>query len=282
MSRPGNQPRTGTVSGLFYYPVKSLAGISVDHADLTAMGIPGDRMWMLVSESGRFITQREEHRLALLNTAADDDGFVISAPSGEETRLPFRCHPHELTTVRVWKDEVSAAVGPPDARAFFSSYLGYPCRPVYMPDRTARQAGRYAPDRTPLSFADAYPGLLTSEASLEDLNSRASIHLVMNRFRPNIVISHTLPYDEDSWSRLTLGSAEIACVKPCSRCVVTSVDPETGTSWTEPLRTLAGYRRIDNDVYFGQNFVVSRAGSVRVGDRITIVDRKEPLFPPAR
>jgi len=278
MSRHG-AAEEGTVAGLFYYPVKSLAGIRLDRAHLTERGIRHDRMWMLVRESGRFITQREEHRLALLRVSARDDGFQISAPSGDATWLPLECPPREMRKVTVWKDEVEAISGPDDAERFFTAYLGYPCLPVRMPEEAGRGAGSYAPDGTPVSFADAYPGLLIAEGSLADLNARASIPLVLDRFRPNIVISGTHPFAEDAWERVALGEAEIRCVKPCARCVLTTVDPESGTAGKEPLRTLAGYRKANGEVYFGQNFVVTTVGPVNVGDRIAVVERKEPLFP---
>lgn len=272
------QDTEGIVTGLYYYPVKSLAGIRLERAKLSSRGILHDRMWMLVSDTGRFITQRQEHSLALLRVMAEDDDFRISAPSGAETRLPRACPPGPTKSVRVWKDELTAVVGPPDATSFFSEYLGFPCSAVRMPERAGRTAGKHAPDGTPVSFADAYPGLLTSTDSLADLNARTSVDLVMRRFRPSIVASGSPAYAEDGWSRIQLGDAEITCVKPCARCVLTTVDPDSGAAGKEPLRTLAGYRRLGNDVYFGQNFVVSRAGTVSLGDPITIAERKEPVL----
>jgi hypothetical protein len=275
----GGRETEGTVTGLYYYPVKSLAGIRLEQAELAGRGIRHDRMWMLVSDSGKFITQRQEHSLALLRVTAEDDGFRISAPSGAETRLPRACPPGPTKSVRVWKDELTAIVGPPDATSFFSEYLGFPCSAVRMPEKADRTAGKHAPDGTPVSFADAYPGLLTTSDSLADLNARTNVDLVMRRFRPSIVVSGSPAYAEDGWSRIRLGDAEITCVKPCARCVLTTVDPDSGAAGKEPLRTLAGYRRLGNDVYFGQNFVVSRAGAVSLGDPIAITERKEPVFP---
>ena len=266
------------VTGLYYYPVKSLSGIRLQEAELTTFGIRHDRMWMLTRESGRFITQREEHRLALLKVMADDSGFVIRAPDGSATFLPVKAKSGDPVRVSVWKDELDATTGPDDAARFFSNYLGYRCVPVSMPENAGRMAREFAPDGTPLSFADAYPGLLTTETSLGDLNERTSVEIEMRRFRPNIVASGSSPFIEDTWARLRIGQAEIAFVKPCARCVLTTVDPDSGTSGKEPLKTLARYRRIQGDVFFGQNFVVSKAGMVRVGDEIEVLESKDPLF----
>jgi hypothetical protein len=266
------------VSGLYYYPVKSLSGIRLEEAELTPFGIRHDRLWMLTRDSGRFITQREEHRLALLKVTADDTGFVIRAPDGRTTFLPVTMKSGARVRVSVWKDELSAATGPDDAARFFTEYLGYRCVPVFMPENAGRMVREFAPGGTPLSFADAYPGLLTAEASLGDLNERTSVKIEMRRFRPNIVASGSSPYVEDSWGRLRIGQAEIALVKPCDRCVLTTVDPDSGASGKEPLKTLAQYRRIQGKVFFGQNFVVSKAGTVRLGDEIEVVERKDPLF----
>lgn len=266
------------VTGLYYYPVKSLAGIRLETAVLTPRGIQHDRMWMLVRENGRFITQREEHRLALLRVTVLDSRFHIVAPDGSSTMLPTSLDSGLSQNVRVWSDDVAAAAGPEDAARFFTSYLGYLCRPVRMPDDAGRTAREFAPSGTPLSFADAYPGLITSESSLEHLNRLTSTEIVMKRFRPNIVASASSPYTEDTWARIRIGEVETACVKACARCVLTTVDPDSGTVGKEPLKTLARYRRIGNDVLFGQNFVVSRPGKVRVGDEIEVLERKDPLF----
>lgn len=265
------------VTGLYYYPVKSLRGIPLEEAALAPRGISGDRMWMLSRENGRFITQREEHRLALLVVESTRDGFSISNPDGESVLLPRTPEVGERVEVSVWRDTVEAVAGPRHAVDFFSSFLGYSCRPVRMPDDGIRSAGKYAADGTPLSFADAYPGLITSEDSLRDLNTRTDVPIIMRRFRPNVVVSGAAPYAEDGWLDVNIGEVAISLVKPCSRCVLTTVNPDTAVSGKEPLRTLARYRRFENEVYFGQNFAVTKTGVVRIGDPVTVSTRKEPL-----
>lgn len=273
------EPTADVVAGLYFYPVKSLRGISLKEAELTRWGIRRDRMWMLAREGGRFITQREEHRLALLDVTESDEGYRITAPDGSFTTLPSSVDVASRERVSVWKDDFPAAVGPEDAARFFSTYLGYSCKPVFMPEKAGRKAREFAPAGTPLSFADAYPGLLTTVSSLDDLNQRTSVAIVMNRFRPNIVTSAPSPFAEDTWSRIRIGEAEIVCVKPCARCVLTTVDPDSGHSGKEPLKTLATYRRLNNDVYFGQNFVVSKSGTIRVGDAIQVLEFMDPVIP---
>ena len=261
------------VSALFYYPVKSLPGIAVNEAKLTPMGLENDRLWMLARDDGRFITQREEHSLALLSVSLEADGYRILAPGGTSTTLPLSIERRPGFHVQVWKDQFSASRGSNEAEDFFSDYLGFRCVPVFRHADGVRFAGSRAPEGTPLSFADAYPVLVVSEASLVDLNSRASIPLVMNRFRPNIVVSNTTPYAEDTWADISIGSSDLLGVKPCDRCVLTTVDPETGQSGKEPLKTLATYRRVGNDVYFGQNVVVASPGIVKKGDAVSVRSR---------
>lgn len=269
----------GVVSQLVFYPVKSLQGVSVEEAVFTPRGIKQDRMWMLVRENGKFITQREEHRLALLQLETVKGGFRITAPSGDRILLPTYVSSDSMMSVRVWKDALQAVPGPFEANEFFSDYLGYACVAVFMPDQADRTAREFAPPGTPLSFADAYPGLLITSASLVDLNERTSIPIEMARLRPNIVVSGTTSYADDGWAQIDIGEVSIDCVKPCARCVLTTVDPSTGTAGKEPLMTLARYRRIRNDVFFGQNFVVSKAGTVKLGDKVQVVQTKDLLFP---
>jgi uncharacterized protein YcbX len=178
-------------------------------------------------------------------------------------------NPTVATTVRVWKDRCAATwLGEPPGR-WFSDFLGLPCSLVHMADQSVRLANRsYAPEGTRVSFADAYPFLIISEASLADLNRRLAEPVPMNRFRPNMIIAGSEPYAEDQWSRVEINGIRLRVVKPCDRCVVTTTDQATAERGKEPLRTLGRYRKVGGKVMFGQNAVHETVGRLRVGDMV--------------
>lgn len=256
------------VSEIWIHPIKSCRGIPVEHARLERRGLADDRRYMLVDPSGRFVTQREEHRLALVAVTLQPDTLELAAPDLPTLAVPRRPARGERTTVSVWRSECDALVEP-QGSAWFSRLLGRPLRLVYMPDDVERgvSPARARPGDI-VSFADGYPLLLISQASLDDLNARLETPIEIRRFRPNIVISGCAPFAEDEPARLRIGAVELRNVKPCARCVITTVDPETATAGKEPLRTLAAYRKTDDGVLFGVNLVHEGVGEIRVGDPV--------------
>ncbi len=173
----------------------------------------------------------------------------------------------------IWGDRCEAQDGGEEAAAWFTGCLGFPARLVYMPESTFRRANPgYVAARRRVSFADAYPLLLIGSSSLVDLNQRMETALPMNRFRPNLVVSGSTPFDEDRWKQFRIGAVEFAVVKPCDRCVTTTIDQQTGVAGKEPLRTLATFRKWNGQVYFGQNVVHRQAGVLRVGQAVTVVE----------
>jgi uncharacterized protein len=199
----------------------------------------------------------------------EDRELRISAPEMPPLALPLRPTDAVTTRVSIWGQTCAASWQGEDAAGWFSEYLECTCSLVYMPDRVVRPADpTYAPSGTRVSFADAFPFLLISEASLTDLNSRLATPLPMNRFRPNLVVGGGEPYQEDEWSSITVGEIRMQVVKPCSRCVITTTDQNTAERGKEPLRTLATYRRQDGEVMFGQNVVHENQGKLRLGDTV--------------
>jgi len=261
-----------TLSALTVFPVKSLRGIAVDSWDVAARGLRMDRELMLVDDSGVLVSQREERRLALFSTELARDRIVVRAPDGAALEIAIDRRSDERVAVTVWKDTVRAEPVGRAADDWFSHRLGRSVRLVRFPDDSQRQVDiRYAADGDSVGFADGFPFLLTGEASLADLSARAGQPLAMARFRPNLVVAGSAPYAEDSWRRLRIGSVELELVKPCARCVVTTIDPDTAAAGLEPLRTLAGYRNGGGGVLFGWNLVHRTTGVLRVGDRIDIL-----------
>ena len=272
-----------TVSGLTIFPVKSCGGIELKNAFLDVRGFRFDRRWMIADQAGRFLTQREHPRLSLIGVKQEAGTFTLSAPGIPPLNIPLSVNDKPLIQVVIWNDTVEAMTAEPDAAEWISSYLGIPCRFIYMPDTSYRPVNpRYAFKREQVNFADAFPVLLISEASLADLNSRLDTPLPMNRFRPNIVVAGCSPYEEDTWKRIQIGSTTFLVAKPCDRCAITTVDQSTGIKGKEPLRTLAQYRNRDGQVLFGQNLIHERNGEIRVGEEVTILEFQPHEIPGVR
>lgn len=261
---------SATVAGLFVYPVKSLGGIAVERYELDEFGPHLDRRWMVIDGAGAFQTQRWRPRMALIRTALTEHGSVrLTAPGMEELIVPpGGGRSREVT---VWKDTCRAEGCGAEADQWLSTFLGGVCRMVYMPDSTVRPIGRAAPAPGRVSFADAYPLLLLSEASLADLNSRLDEPLPMNRFRPNIVVGGVPAFAEDGWRGFAAGDVRFAVTKQCVRCVLTTIDQETAAGGVEPLRTLATYRRVADGVVFGVNLAHGGPGRIVLGDSVVPV-----------
>jgi hypothetical protein len=260
------------VTGLFVYPVKSAGGVSLDSADVEPRGFRNDRRWMLVDRSGVFLSQRTIPALALLRPGLRKDLLELAAPGQAQLSVPL---PPEgvRRTVTVWQDMVEAIDAGDGAAQWASDLLKIDCRLVYMPESTRRPIARQVTGRGDhTSFADAYPFLLISQESLDDLNSRLAEPVPMDRFRPNIVVRGNSPFAEDGWRIVRIGEVKFHVVKPCSRCVVTTIDQKTGSTHDEPLRTLRTYRQSGNKVNFGQNCVPDGVGVVRIGDSVEVLE----------
>lgn len=263
-----------TLSEIWVYPVKSLGGIRLTKAITEERGLQYDRRWMIIDQENVFITQRAHLKMALIDVAlleeglkiflrADPDDFVL-VPYEPVTALPV--------TVQVWDDTAEALTVSDEADAWLSRQLDLNLRLVVMPDSTERKADpRYAQHNENVSFADGFPYLVISQASLDDLNGRLAEPIEMRRFRPNFVITGTEAFAEDQWKHITIGKLRFEVVKPCARCVLTTINPETAEKGAEPLKTLATYRRNGNKILFGQNVTARDAGEIKVGDRLTVL-----------
>jgi len=224
-----------------------------------------------VDESGMFLSQRSHPRLALVVPSIGNGTLQVDAPGMPPLQTPLQPQDSVATTVTVWDDTCPATRVGERAAEWFSQFLGTPCSLVYMADQVVRPANpAFALPGVRVSFADAYPFLLISEESLADLNRRLADPLPMNRFRPNLVVAGGEPYAEDGWGSIEIGGIRLQVVKPCDRCLVTTTDQATGERGKEPLRTLATYRKVGNDVMFGQNVVHQNTGRLRVGDAVRV------------
>lgn len=267
---------TVRVTGLSVYPIKSTAGIALDACDVEPQGLAMDRRWMIVDEYGEFLTGREFPALTQVRSRMTAGGLAVTAPGMEAMTVPMPDSSGTSRPVRVWSDECRALTAEVRVDAWFTRLLGARCHLVYMADTGQRPVDfDYGRPGDRVSFADGFPLLLISEASLEDLNGRLSDPMSMGRFRPNVVVAGCGPFDEDRWRWIRIGEARFHGVKRCSRCVFTTIDPDTGEEHPrgEPLRTLSSYRRADDGgVVFGQNLIPRGEGTIRVGDVVTIDD----------
>lgn len=271
------------IHSLYIYPVKSLHRCAVQSFRVDPWGPCGDRRWVVTDANGKFLTQRHHPRMATLMVQPVEGGLVISNGRMEDLRITFLSPDAPILNVEVWGDRVQAHDAGEDAAGWLSQALGHGCRLAFMRDpRSARlkdAAGIY-----PVSFADGFPLLLAATSSLADMNARMNHPVPMERFRPNIVIAGSEPWEEDTWRRIRIGTVELSVAKACSRCKVTTVDQETGEvpEKGEPLRTLAGFRHVADGIMFGQNALVRQEGVIAVGDEVVIVERgSSNLGPPA-
>jgi uncharacterized protein YcbX len=264
------------VTALRIYPVKACRGIALDRAALGRRGLEHDRRWMIVDPEGVFVTQREAPSLARVAVAIEEDALVLSLPERGEVRVPLTPRSTHVSRarmrVRVWKSEVEAVDCGEPAAHWLGAWLQRPVRLVAMPDDVERQVSlEHALPGDIVGFADGFPLLLTTTASLDDLNARLASPVPMDRFRPNIIVDGTSPWEEDGWKRVHIGGVPLRVAKPCARCSVPTVDQGTGErTGAEPLATLATFRQRGHAVLFGQNLIPDAAGTLAVGDALGV------------
>lgn len=268
------------LSAVHIHPVKSLAACTVVEAAVEPWGLDGDRRWMLVDTTGKVVTQRQQPRMALISaTPVPGGGIVLAAPGSAALTVEVP-EPGETVRVLLHRSRLDVAEAARSAHAWLGEFLGAEVRLVHLdaPDRRRFIDPAYARPGEPVSLADGFPLLLTTLASLDALNALIADGdhagegpLPMDRFRPNAVVAGTTAWAEDDWNRLSIGDVTFRVVKPCGRCVITTTDQHTARRGTEPLRTLARYRRTGKDLLFGQNLIPDTAGVIRVGDPVRIL-----------
>ncbi|MYS94264.1 MULTISPECIES: MOSC domain-containing protein [Streptomyces] len=264
------------------HPVKAVRGLAPREAAVEPWGLAGDRRWVLIDDGGKVVTQRQQPCLALAAAELLPDGGVrLSAPGMDPLTVSVP-RPSATVPVEIFRDKVDAVPAEDEAaHAWCSAYLGIGVRLAYMDDPATRRPvdPEYARPGETVSFADGFPLLLTTTASLDALNALIAQGdhadegpLPMNRFRPSVVVAGTDAWAEDDWSRLTIGDVSFRVAKTCGRCVVTTTDQGTGERGREPLYSLGRHRRLGGKLVFGQNLVPLSGGTIRVGDPVTILE----------
>jgi uncharacterized protein len=271
-----------SLSQIWIYPVKSLAGIALTEAIVEEKGLKYDRRWVIVDENNKFINQRTYPKMALIHLELEIENDVLKAIvfSIKTNEKPdYRLINPEVTEkdnkqakVQVWDDIVDGIVIKNDINDWLSDILGTKCKLIYMPNESRRMVEKdYAiTGQETTSFSDGYPYLIIGEEALKLLNSKLAKPITINRFRPNLVFKGGQPHEEDEWKNFNIGNTAFVGVKNCARCVMLSIDPLTAEKSSEPLKTLNGYRSRNKNIYFGQNLLVTKFGKIAVGNSIEV------------
>lgn len=268
------------LSDIYIYPIKSLGGIRLEKSLIEEKGLQYDRRWMLVDHRGTFITQRKYAGLSMLQVGIENKELFVQHKANNELRIsfPIEQNTNEKIAVSIWDNsahgvEVSKAVS-----QWFSDYLQFEVKLVKLPEEERIPVDpRYATKGEIVSFSDGYPCLIIGQSSMDFLNEKLDQPVKMNRFRPNFVFAGGTPHFEDQIKTFSLGEIMFSAVKPCARCVLITVDQESGIKSQEPLKTLATYRTLNNKIMFGQNLVHQGTGYIRVGDELKVETYQQPV-----
>ncbi len=259
------------IHSLYCYPLKSCRGIQLEQAELTRTGIRLDRHWMLVDRDGGFLSQRKHPRMALIETALTSTDTLLCRTSSGQLEIPVEQSDGQRLEVSIWKDRCTAVRVSTETSEFFSDFLDTHCDLVFLPDNERRRVDpTYASQGQTVGFADGFPLLVFSLASIELLAQKLGESVAIERFRPNIVVQGCAAHAEDQWSTLDIDGLTIDLVKPCSRCAIPGIDPHTAQSHPTLLRTLASYRRRNGKVYFGQNGLHRGPGVIYQGQQVIV------------
>ena len=262
--------RVATVGQLSIYPIKSAAGIQLNEMQLGPLGPNNDRRWMIVDAQGRFITQRKVPAMCQVGTSLQDDSLHLSAPNMDD--LVVSGTNGELVSSEVWGYEVQGLDCGDEAGEWFAQHLGRPARLIYMPDDYQRLVNpERAKNGERVAFADGYPVLFLSQHSMQPLSEKLGFTADINRFRANIVLRDCDAHAEDQWKRVEISGIEFSLDNPCARCVVPSTDQSSGERSSKVLDALNSYRRVNREIYFGQNGIYHSLGTIRVGDSVNLI-----------
>jgi hypothetical protein len=265
------------VSHVLRYPIKGCAAVSVRACELDDYGLAADRRWLFLDNTGHFHSQRATPKMALIRPRSRGDELWLEAAG--VGALAVQRSEGKRVEVEIWGGKAIGIDQGEAAADWFEAYIDRPGRLLRLADDGARAVEpEHAAKETFTGFADGYPLLIVSDASVEDLDSRLDEGVSLLNFRPNIVIAGCSPHDEDSWRTLRIGELVIDLVKPCARCAVVDVEPATGERRGDVLSKLATYRRHGGKVWFGVNAIHRGQGRVQVGDKVEVLQQSEPWF----
>ncbi|SQI39846.1 2Fe-2S ferredoxin YfaE [Leminorella richardii] len=266
-----------TLSRLYVHPVKSMRGLELSHAQVLDGGLAFDRIFMITDPSGTFITARQYPALVCFTPALLINGVSLTAPDGQSRTVSFSDFSSDSLPTEVWGNHFTAHIAPEGINQWLSGYLKRDVQLRWVgPELTRRVKNR---PEVPLGFADGFPYLLINEASFQSLQSRCPASLTIEQFRPNLIVRDAAPFAEDQWQTIRIGEVIFDLVKPCSRCILTTVNTQSGRKHPqeEPLHTLRQFRTAENgDVDFGQNMIARNHGVIRLGDSVEVLATHPP------
>jgi len=262
------------LKSMFIYPVKSLRGIELKEAKMQIQGLEYDRRWMVLDENGEFLTQRNIPEMALVETEISDEFLILRKEGFGSVNVPLAEKEQELSSVMVWKDETVGYMESEEVSIWLTKVLGQKCSLTRMPSSAMRNSPK---GEKQVSFADSQPVLIVNEKSLEELNSRLEVPILMSRFRANFVVEANEAWEEDNWKGFKIGKTEFEITKACGRCSVVTIEQETGEKVSkEPLTTLAKYRFFNKNVNFGmrakwnETAVAEKEVLIKVGEKVVL------------
>ncbi len=279
VSQAGHASKLGQIC---IYPVKSIQGLSLAAAEVEQAGLRFDRRLMVVDAEGQMITARSHPQLLRVSACLLPDGLLLSYPGQPDLNLNYHEFSHDTAEAQVWKDRFAARLTVDAASRWFSQLLGFAARLLFIDQQPRRFRAKLG---KAVSFADGYPLLLISQASLDALNQRSPVRHSMAQFRPNLVVEGCEPFAEDSWKRIRIGEVEFEVAKPCSRCVLTTADPNSGkfAEHGEPLHTLRQFRQDEKgELFFGQNLIALNQGRITCGADVEVLAYQTPPIYPER
>ncbi len=268
-----------TLSRLFIHPVNSMRGLQLSHAQVLDSGLAFDRIFMVTEPNGTFITARQYPEMVRFTPAVLPDGLFLQAPDGSQSLIRFSDFALQEEPTEVWGNHFTSRIAPEAINQWLSHFFPREVQLRWMGSQPSRRVKRFA--TVPLGFADGYPFLLVNSASLQDLQQRCPASVRIEQFRPNLVVNGASAWDEDSWAEIQIGGVTFEVPKPCSRCVFTTVSPESGRKHPDgqPLATLQNFRSAQDGcgaIDFGLSLVARNSGIIRVGDEMTVLKRHTP------
>ncbi|MDX8000334.1 MOSC domain-containing protein [Xenorhabdus sp. Reich] len=267
-----------TLSRLYTYPVKSMRGLQLSHSLVNESGLTFDRNFMITTTDGTFITGRQYPQMLLFTPTMLHNGLYLQAPNGESATVLYTDFKEERLPTEVWGTHFTALVAPESINIWLSGFFNTSVQLRWISEELTRRVKKF-PDIS-LSFADGFPYLIINEASFHALQQRCPASIKIEQFRANMIVTGAAPFEEDSWQVIQIGDVIFDLPKPCSRCIFTTVSPEKGRKNPkgEPLATLQSFRTAEenDDVDFGQNAIARNSGIIRVGDRVTVLEKKTP------
>ncbi len=263
-----------TVAELWTYPIKSCAGVRAEQLQLGPLGPAGDRRWVVVCpQTGKFLSLRDTPQLSQVQPNPVDRGLLLThrGNSVSPLRVDERDVAERAQSLTVWGSTCAGLDAGDEVAQWLSQAVGRPCRLWRFDDVHGRKiVDKVAPQTPTTGFADAFPLLVLTVASVAHLNERLTEPIDARRFRANVLIDGAQAHAEDAWQEMVIGNVRLSLVKPCARCKSIKVDPDTATVSSEPMRTMLGYRKTEDGVMFGVNALHHGPGILRQGDRVEL------------